>query len=102
LDSADYHRRERGSCIPGPKTQGFAPPLELSKTDKLDRALTVLQKQFDGFAFNLVGELGGGSLYEIKKGATVQYGSLVATKDGTGTLVMLWDRNPIAATSATP
>lgn len=46
----------------------------------------------DGIA--KVGDYGGGSLYQLKKGSTTIYLNLVPVKGGNGTIVVTWLRDP--------
>lgn len=40
------------------------------------------------------GNFGSGTVYEVKQGALVWYFNLVPTKDGTGTVIVVWKRDP--------
>jgi hypothetical protein len=64
---------------------------------KPDEVQTKLKAQFAGFSFTAIGQYGGGALFEVKQGATARYVNILSTKDGTGTLVIIWDGNPSAA-----
>ncbi|WP_448573504.1 hypothetical protein, partial [Trichothermofontia sp.] len=59
-----------------------------------------LQRQFVGFTFTEQPEYGGGTLYEVKKGNTVRYVSLVRATDKTATFVVLWTQDPHQPTVA--
>lgn len=59
-----------------------------------------LQERFAGFEMNLMTEYGGGDLYEVKKGDTIRYISLVRAKDRTATFVVIWSRDPNAPIDA--
>lgn len=58
-------------------------------TDRLMDAL-----QANGFQTSQIGEYGGGSVYEVGQKAFLGYINLVPTQDGTGTIVVLWQRIP--------
>ncbi len=50
--------------------------------------------QSSGFQAAAPSQYGGGPIYEVKQGAFVRYINLVPTKDGTGTIVVVWNRSP--------
>jgi hypothetical protein len=55
---------------------------------------SALQERFAGFEISPMTEYGGGELYEVKKGDTIRYISLVRAKDRTATFVVIWSRDP--------
>jgi hypothetical protein len=55
-----------------------------------------LKTQFAGFSFTAAGQYGGGTLFELKQGATIRYVNVLETSDGTGALVVIWEGNPNA------
>ncbi|WP_448562241.1 hypothetical protein [Trichothermofontia sp.] len=59
-----------------------------------------LQSQFVGFTFTERPEYGGGTLYEVRKGNTVRYVSLVRATDKTATFVVFWKQDPHQPTVA--
>jgi len=59
-----------------------------------------LQSLFTGFTFTEQPEYGGGALYEVKKGNTTRYITLVRATDKTATFVVIWNRDPHQPTVA--
>jgi hypothetical protein len=57
---------------------------------------SALQERFAGFELSPMAGYGGGDLYEVKKGDTIRYISLVRAKDRTATFVVIWSRDPNA------
>jgi hypothetical protein len=57
--------------------------------DRLTQAL-----QTEGFQLSPLGEYGGGSVYEVSRGAFLGYLNIVPTVDGRGAIVVHWQRLP--------
>lgn len=58
---------------------------------------TVFASRFTNSGFEVKqeqGGYGGGLLYQVKQNTFVRYLNLVPTKDGTGVLVVVWNRSP--------
>ncbi len=83
-------------CPPNPRP---VPRLRLS-LKRPEQVYASLQRQFAGFTFTEQPEYGGGTLYEVKKGNTVRYVSLVRATDKTATFVVLWTQDPHQPTVA--
>jgi hypothetical protein len=63
------------------------------KPDQVASALT-RTLQDNQFSLSPVGQYGGGKMYEVGKKAFTGYVNLVATADGTGTVMVLWKTVP--------
>jgi hypothetical protein len=63
---------------------------------KPDQAVSTLTRtlQDNQFSLSPVGSYGGGKMYEVGKKAFTGYVNLVATADGTGTVMVLWNTVP--------
>ncbi|GAB4375744.1 MAG: hypothetical protein Kow00121_21880 [Elainellaceae cyanobacterium] len=62
----------------------------------VEQAASLLTNELQQRQFQLtpIGEYGGGSLYEVKRRAFTGYLNLLATQDGTGSIVVWWQRLP--------
>lgn len=79
---------------PNPAIDG-SPKLVAGQTP--DKVMSDLQPklQSNGIEVSDSGTYGGGSLYQMKKGAFTGYINLVPTKDRTGTIVVVWTSSPV-------
>jgi len=62
-----------------------------------DEVFTNLEPQLKdmGVATTTQGEYGGGIVYEVKKGNFIRYINLVPVKGSVGTLIVVWNRDPM-------
>jgi hypothetical protein len=79
-----------------PELQSGAVTFIWASRRRPSEVLSALQERFAGFEINPMTEYGGGDLYEVKKGDTIRYISLVRAKDRTATFVVIWSRDPNA------
>jgi hypothetical protein len=69
--------------------------ISLKKPDQVFEELVKPDLESQGFEVTTQGEYGGGIVYVVtKNGQVVQYLNLVATKDKTGTLIVVWNQAP--------
>lgn len=78
-------KQELKSAIVGVEYVSPKAPIEIHKT---------LTELYPDYTFKLVGEYGGGPVYEMKKDSQAHYFNLVKNKDGKETLIVLWKEAP--------
>jgi outer membrane biosynthesis protein TonB len=59
-----------------------------------EEAYEEIKQIFAGYTFSPKADLGGGPVYEVKKGNTVRYVNLVRATDKTATFVVIWKQLP--------
>ena len=79
---------------PQPGIDGSFKLIPNQTPDQLFNNVFASNLQSSGFQVATSSQYGGGSIYEVKQGAFVRYINLVPTKDGIGTIVVVWNRSP--------
>jgi hypothetical protein len=69
--------------------------VEYLSQQKLEEVYEYLTLIYPDYTLKKVGEYGGGTVYEIKKGDYVRYFNLVKAKEEKGTLIVLWKESPV-------
>ncbi len=83
-----------GSLIPAEQREEIE-GVKLAPDQTADAVYTSLLSNLQSiFEVSESGSYGGGSLYKLKKDSFTGYLNLVPTKDGTGTIVILWSDPP--------